>query len=210
MQALQKNTLALVATLVLAFAAASCGDDNGNPIAPSNPGPTPAPAVSLSGSVTSGGQGVSGATVSFLDGPNAGRSTTTSGSGSYSFSGIQGGNANLSATAPGFNEDRRGVTIAGQSTLSFTLERAAPFSRSGQGNDVFDKPAYVTRVRITGRFDGGGQNFIMWCGNSLLVNEILGTRWPATSYEGVHATSNCTQIRVENSTGVQWSMTEVR
>jgi hypothetical protein len=160
--------------------------------------------------VTSGGSGVSGAIVQFLDGPNAGQSTTTSSSGSYSFSGIQAGNANLSARANGYSEDRRGVTIAGGTQLNFQLERAAPFVRNGQGNDVFDKPAYVTRVRITGRFEGTGSNFVIWCGNNLLVNEILGTRWPSTSYEGVHATPNCTQVRVENSTGVQWSMTEVR
>lgn len=194
--------------VVACFALVSCGGEN-NPVGPSTPTAPPA-SVALSGTVTSGGAPVAGAVVSFLDGPNAGQSTTASASGAYSFTGISAGNANLSARANGYLEDRRGVTIAGATTLSFTLERAAPFTRSGQGNDVFDKPAYVTRVRITGRFDGTGQNFQVFCGPNLLVNEILGTRWPSTSYEGTHATPNCTQVRVENSNGVQWSMSEVR
>lgn len=84
------------------------------------------------------------------------------------------------------------------------------WSAAGTGNDVLNKPASATRLRITGSFTGTGSNFIVWCGSSLLVNEIIGTRYPSTSYSGTHATPNCTQIEIRNSTGVAWTMTEVR
>ena len=199
-----------IVALLLTMIAVACGGENGNPVGPSNPSPTPS-AASLTGTVaTEGGSGISGATVTFLDGPNAGRSATTTSGGGYSFTGLTAGNANLSARAPGHNEDRRGITIAGTTSLNFSLQRGPLWEMRGSGNTVFDKPAYVTRVRITGRFEGTGQNFVIWCGRDLLVNEILGTRWPSTSYDGTHATPNCTEVRVENSTGVQWSMAEVR
>jgi hypothetical protein len=82
--------------------------------------------------------------------------------------------------------------------------------RSGTGNDVFDKPASVARVRITGTFRGNASNFIVWCGTQLVVNELLGTGFGPVEYSGTHATPSCTQVRVENSTGVAWTFTEVR
>lgn len=67
--------------------AASC---SGNSTAPSNTPPVTAPPVvttfTLSGTVTSStGAAISGATVRIIDGANAGRSTTTSSTGAYSF-----------------------------------------------------------------------------------------------------------------------------
>lgn len=91
-----------------------------------------------------------------------------------------------------------------------TSSPAPLWSVAGTGNDVLAKPLSVAVVRITGSFAGTGSNFIIWCGSSLLVNEIIGTRYPSTSYSGTHATPNCTQIEVRNSTGVAWTMTEVR
>lgn len=83
------------------------------------------------------------------------------------------------------------------------------WSRSGVGNDAFTKPAGVVRVRITGNYSGVTSNFVVWCGPSLLVNELLGTGWGPTSYSGTHATPNCTNVEVRQSTGVSWQMTEV-
>lgn len=85
-----------------------------------------------------------------------------------------------------------------------------PWSMAGTGNNVFDKPSYVARVRIVGRYSGFSQNFIVWCRPNLLVNEILGTGWPSTAYDGVHRVDNCPTIEVANSTGVTWTVSEAR
>ena len=91
------------------------------------------------------------------------------------------------------------------------LKRGGRQSQSSTGNNVFDKPLYVTRVRITGTFTGFTSNFVVWCGSSnLLVNELLGTAYGTTQYDGTHSTRGCTEIRIEISTGVSWSITEVR
>lgn len=168
--------------------------------------------VSLTGVVTVSGAGtrVSGATIRILDGANSGRTATTNANGEYRFDGLTSGNANLSANASGYSESRAGIFINGTNTLNFALQRAQLWSQSGQGNSVFDKPSFVTRARITGSFTGFSSNFVVWCGRSLLVNELLGTGWGTTRYEGTHSTSNCTEIRVENSSGVSWTFTEVR
>lgn len=86
---------------------------------------------------------------------------------------------------------------------------APSFTRSGTGNTVFDKPASVTRVRITGQFAGATTNFIVWCGQSLLVNELLGTSWGRTTYDGTHSAPHCAEVRIEMSTGVVWTFTAV-
>lgn len=84
------------------------------------------------------------------------------------------------------------------------------FSRSGSGNDVFNRPSFVNRVRITGQFSGFSSNFFVYCGTDLLVNELLGTGWKTTSYAGTHAVSNCSQFEIKDSNGVSWTIAEVR
>lgn len=83
------------------------------------------------------------------------------------------------------------------------------FTQAGTGNDVFTVPSSVKTARITGQFSGNTANFILWVDDSLIVNELLGTLWPTTSYAGTHAVRGG-QARVENSTGVAWTFTEVR
>jgi hypothetical protein len=83
------------------------------------------------------------------------------------------------------------------------------FSRAGTGNDVFTVPSQVKLAHITGQFAGSSSNFIIWIDNDLVVNELLGTFWEQTSYAGTHAVRNG-QARVEDSTGVTWTFTEVR
>lgn len=194
--------------------AVACGGENGSPTAPSPPpAATPSPvAITLSGTVSSAtGARLGGATVTFLDGPNTGRSTTANSNGEYAFATLNAGNSNLVARAGGYVDDGRGISlISGAHTLAFTLQPGALWTVSGTGNNVFDKPLHVTRVRITGAFSGHSSNFIVRCGGSLLVNELLGTGWGPTTYSGVHATPNCTQIQITNSTQVSWTFTEVR
>lgn len=180
----------------------------------SSPSPTPSPGggVSLTGIVSASGTStrISGATVRILDGPSSGRSATTNSNGEYRLENLTSANANVAASSSGYTEARNGVFINGTNTLNFSLQRAELWSRNGEGNTVFDKPSYVTRVRITGRYTGTGSNFVVWCGRSLLVNEIIGTRYSSTTYDGVHSAAGCTEVRVEISTGVSWTFTEVR
>ena len=84
-----------------------------------------------------------------------------------------------------------------------------PFRRSGVGNTVFDMPPGVTRLRITGDYAQRSTNFIIKVGGRLVVNELLGTSWGATHYEGTHLVTG-TVVEITDSTGVSWSVTEVQ
>jgi hypothetical protein len=99
------------------------------------PMPPPGPAqVALTGTVTASDAGrLSGATVTFLDGPNAGRSTTTNSNGEYRFDSVTEGNANVAAIAPRYQEARLGVLVNGTNTLHFTLLRGGPLTEFGPG-----------------------------------------------------------------------------
>jgi Carboxypeptidase regulatory-like domain/PKD domain len=81
----------------------------------------------LTGTVSStGGQRIAGATVRVLDGVDAGKTATTNSNGEYRFDALTIANANFSATATNFTEDRRGTFINGTNTLNFTLAPAPP------------------------------------------------------------------------------------
>jgi hypothetical protein len=85
------------------------------------------------------------------------------------------------------------------------------FSQAGTGNNVITLPTYVQRLRITGAFTGFSSNFVIWCGTQLVVNELLGTGWGPTSYTGTHLIqSRGCILRIEDSTQVVWTLTEVR
>ena len=131
---------AATAVLAGALLTTACGSDNPSspsptpavtPSPPPPPAPTPAPApsppaapvaASLSGTVaTSAGAPLAGASVTILDGSNAGRSTTTGSAGTYRFDGLQSSNGNVSAKAAGYQESIRGLYIDGNASLNFTL-----------------------------------------------------------------------------------------
>lgn len=199
----------IVFITVLLFSVACSGD---SPTSPSpQPVPLPAPAttrVSLTGVVTVTGTAIKldGVTVTILDGANAGKVTRTDGTGSYRFDDLVPGPANLSITAPGWEEVRWGVTIDGTATLNFSTRTIAPWTRAGTGNTVFDMPVYISRVRITGRWNGNGtSNFIVYVGGRLVVNEVLRTG----SYDGIHTTTGGTTETV-SSNNITWTFTEVR
>lgn len=93
-----------------------------------------------------------------------------------------------------------------------TLDGVPVFTRSGSGDTVFDgMPSYVTRVQVVGVFTGRSSNFIMRVNGRLLVNELLGTSWGPTRYDGTLLLPNGPgTVEVVNSSGVAWSIAEVR
>ncbi len=101
----------LVVVGMLGVVAFGCGDSyDGSPTTPSTPA-----LVSMEGSVLAivaiEGAPIVGATVTILDGANAGRTATTDSEGQYQFQGLTQGNANFSVRAPGFLEQRNGGVI---------------------------------------------------------------------------------------------------
>jgi len=120
-----------VGVVVLALAVAGCGSSSSSstPTSPTvTPTPTPTPTTttaSLTGTVSnSSGEGISGATVTVLDGPEASASVATNSSGLYTFSSLTTGNVNFSVTAAFYQDSFGGVFIDGTNTLNFTLPRA--------------------------------------------------------------------------------------
>ena len=85
-----------------------------------------------------------------------------------------------------------------------------PWSHSGAGNTVFDKPTSAARVRVTGEYAGRGQNFIVDCGGRLMINTIIGTSRSPSGYSGIHNMGHCGEVEIVSSGGVQWSFTEVQ
>ena len=121
---------ALICVLVLALGVAGCGSSDSSSSTPTSPTPTPTPTpttttASLTGTVSnSSSQGISGATVTVLDGPEAGASVATNSSGVYTFDSLTAGNTNLPVTASLYQDTRAGVAVDGTNTLNFTMTRA--------------------------------------------------------------------------------------
>jgi len=84
------------------------------------------------------------------------------------------------------------------------------WSRSGSGDTVFDMPTFIQRVKVIGTYPGRSSNFIATVGGRLLVNELLGTAWGSTRYEGTLLTGGGGAVAITNSSGVAWSVEEVR
>jgi uncharacterized protein YjdB len=89
-----------------------------------------------------------------------------------------------------------------------TLTVRNVWSMSGVGDDVFDMPTYVSRVKITGTYTGYSSNFIVHIGGDHIVNELLGTDWGQTYFSGTYITTGGV-VEILYSSGVSWSFTEV-
>jgi len=218
---MNRRSLVVVCLVV----SASCGGGG----SPTTPTPTETRIIFVEGSLAFGdvpvggsaqrdirifNQGSSPLTITGLTGPSGFTASWTSGT-------VPGGNGRQDVTVR-FNptESRayngtltvNGNQTSGTNTLSITARGLRDlYTRSGTGNTVFDMPTDVTRVRITGELTGGCQNFIMWIGGRLIVNEILGNCSVASgrNYSGDHlVTGGVTEIR--NSNGVLWTITELR
>lgn len=201
------SRLIILAALV---ALNACGGSSTAPTTQPPPPPPVATTFTLSGTVTStSGAPIAGATVRIGDGPNSGRSTTTSAAGTYSLATLTASGFTASASATNFVSLGKGVNLTSSQTVDFQLAPTPLFTQSGEGNSVFDMPTTVSRVRIVGTYTGAGSNFIVRIGGRLVVNEIIGTRWPSTVSDGTYLTSGGT-VEITNSAGVVWTFTEVR
>jgi hypothetical protein len=122
----------LCATVFL-VAAIACGGSKGTATSPS-PTATATTTFALSGRVTGGSiytsdsisTAISGATVSIVDGPNAGKATTTDASGNYTFAGLQQSGFTVNVSAINYVSQSRGVTLTSSQRLNFTLTRPPP------------------------------------------------------------------------------------
>jgi len=117
-----------IANMILAglllFIAACSGQ---TPAGPTTQPPTPQPATwMLTGRVTTTtGVAVSGATVTVLDGPNAGRRAVADTSGRYVFTDrLQAGGFSVRADDPTAASLIKGITLTNDATLDFQLPRA--------------------------------------------------------------------------------------
>lgn len=86
-----------------------------------------------------------------------------------------------------------------------------PWSQSGIGDTVFNMPVDVARVHVVATYPGNASNFVVWINSTrLLVNELLGTGFGQTTYDGTLLTGGGGVVSITNSSGVTWSFTEVR
>lgn len=170
--------------------------------------------VSLTGVVssTANNAGIPSATVRILDCGQVGRTATTDGFGNYRIDGLTPNGCNISASATGYETQILGVGINGQNTLNFRLQ-PPPFTRSGVGDNVFQLPGNVTRVRVDATYGGSCQNFVVRANNSLLINIIIGTCSVADTrspFTGTYIVPAAATISIVSSTGINWTFTEVR
>ena len=134
--------------------------------------------------------------------------------------------------------DRGGAARPPTLTYQATIERIdAPTSTppppqptkwtaSGTGVRTVTIPDRVLRFRVRGTYSGRGENFVVWCGDhrdsddvgGLLVNEIVGTGYPADdwtwftvrnerSYNG--RGQPCRILTLEHSEDVRWEMEQL-
>jgi hypothetical protein len=149
---------------------------------------------SLSGKVTSNGTSASiaGATVSIVDGPNAGNSTTTDMSGNYSFSGVQQSSFNVNVSVVDYVSQSQFVTLTSDRTLNFALRpQPAQITVSGRVTDaatgapIGDAVVYING-RYSSRTDASGDYVVTGLLDYGLVTSLrrLRTTSPTTATTG--------------------------
>lgn len=104
-----------------------------------------------------------------------------------------------------------GDQTSGTNTQPIQAAGTAPiFERSGTGDNVFELPLYVQKVHVVGKYFANSSNFVVRIGGRLIVNELLGTGWNQTVYDGVLLTGGGGTTAITLSSGVAWTITEVR
>ena len=83
------------------------------------------------------------------------------------------------------------------------------FERSGAGNETFDMPSDVERVRITASFLGTSARFVVRVADDVIVDEQLGSLLGRPSYDDTHDVDGG-EVQIETPTTVEWTISEVR
>ena len=87
-------------------------------------GPLPPSTYTLTGRISDPGSvGIPNARLEVLNGDNAGKATTTDGSGTYTLTELLGGTFRLRASADGYNTGEQNVTVPDVPRADFTLQR---------------------------------------------------------------------------------------
>lgn len=189
----------------------SCNKDSSptapTPPPPTTPPPTPPPPViqniNVLGVVTDSNTGrpIGGARVRATSGSSSG-SATTDGNGFYQVNGLIAGQVTLNFEADRYNGRQERPTFATAGDHRFDTNIAPFFRRTGRGNNVFDLPSYVQRIRIRGVWDRRDtSNFIVRIGGRSILNEILRS---TITYDGVHATPGGGVVEIISSTNIDW------
>lgn len=99
---------------------------------------------------------LAGATVSIVDGPNAGKSTTTDASGKYAFTALQQAGFTVKVSAATYVTQSRSITLTSNLTLDFSLTvPPASVVLTGQVSDaITSAPIGGAVVSINGRYNG--------------------------------------------------------
>jgi Carboxypeptidase regulatory-like domain len=118
-----QRPLVVVACLGL-LAVIACGGSSSTP-SPTTPTAT---TYTLSGTVTNATTAapIAGATVTIGDGPNAGRSATTDGAGSFSITGLQSSGFTVTVAAAGYVTATKGVGLISNQTITVQLAPTIP------------------------------------------------------------------------------------
>ena len=87
---------------------------------------------------------------------------------------------------------------------------ATLFSKSGTGDTVFDIPKSVSKIKIKASYDGNSANFMVKIGGDSIVNELLGTSWKVSQFEGTYLLKDGRTTEIVNSSGVSWTFTDVK
>jgi len=128
----------IIACPLLVMSIACSGSKNNSTPTTPTPNPTPTPTTfTLSGTVTDTSSApINGARVVVADGINAGRSTTASSTGAFTFTGLQASGMTVNASADGYVTQGQGVTLTSNQTLNFRLARSGPRTQFGPGQYV--------------------------------------------------------------------------
>jgi len=225
--------------LFLAFAAASCGGGK-SPSSPSSAPPaTSTRIISVSGDLAFGNVNIgenATRTFTIANGGNAALTftslTASTGTGSTGFAAtptsgtVQPGSSlpvTLRFTPTVAQYYSHVLSVVGDQTggnpainvSGFGIDNSPLFIRSGVGDNVFDIPTKVKRIRIDATYSGSCQNFIVRISTSTtsLVNVIIGTCSVADTrspFSGTYAINSGGTVTITSSTGVAWTFTEVR
>ena len=197
--------------VLLVTLAWACSGSKGTLTSPS-PTTNPTTTFLLSGRVTNQftGAAISGATVSVVDGPNAGKATTADSSGIYNFAALQQARFAVTASAANYLSVSQSVTLTSTQALNFPLQPLLiALSVTGRVTDaVTAAPIAGATVSIDGRTAAGTDN----AGNYAVTGQVyfdIGNRdftyASAVDYENdyhyVHGTvQNIRLYRIERMT----------